>query len=216
MLTKHAANIRGRDFFVGDIHGQYRLLQEALQGVAFSHSEDRLFCVGDLIDRGADSLDCLKLAFMPWCHAVRGNHEELAHNALWDGEGSSAWALWMINGGGWVVESGVSETRRVLQAALRHLPLAREVAVMGKRVGMVHAEPPADWTCIEAADPQTLVWGRSRIQRGDATPVAGIDAVVVGHTIVERPLTLGNVHYLDTGAFSTGRLTLVDARELLR
>ncbi|MDI5891967.1 metallophosphoesterase [Halomonas rhizosphaerae] len=216
MLTRHQANIRGRDFFVGDIHGQYRLLQEVLQGVAFSKSEDRLFCVGDLIDRGGDSLDCLKLVFMPWFHAVRGNHEELASNALREGEGSSAWALWMINGGGWVVESGVGETRRVLQAALRHLPLAREVTVKGKRIGMVHAEPPTDWSRIEEADPRALVWERSRIQRGDETPVADVDAVVVGHTIVERPLTLGNVHYIDTGAFCTGRLTLVDARELLR
>ncbi|MDZ7852947.1 MAG: metallophosphoesterase [Halomonas sp.] len=215
MLTQHQANTRGRDFFVGDIHGQYRLLQEALKGVAFSTSEDRLFCVGDLIDRGADSLDCLRLAVMPWFHAVCGNHEDLAWNALRDGEDSHAWELWMINGGGWIIETGVSETRRVLQAALRDLPLAREVAIDGKRVGMVHADPPADWSSIEKADRDALIWGRSRIQQGDETPVVGIDAVVVGHTIVERPLSLGNVHYIDTGAFSTGRLTLFDARELL-
>ncbi|MDW7745155.1 metallophosphoesterase [Halomonas sp.] len=216
MLIQHQANIRGRDFFVGDIHGQYQLLRRALQGVAFNQSEDRLFCVGDLIDRGADSLDCLMLVFMPWFHAVMGNHEEMARSALRDGEGSRAWALWMINGGGWIVESGVGETREILEASLRHLPLAREVAVKGKRVGMVHAEPPADWSRIESADQEALIWGRFRIQRGDETAVAGIDAVVVGHTIVERPLTLGNVHYLDTGAFCTGRLTLVDARDLLR
>ncbi|MCH4562803.1 metallophosphoesterase [Halomonas sp. EGI 63088] len=215
MLMMHEANTRGRDFFVGDIHGQYRLLGEALRRVAFSRTDDRLFSVGDLVDRGADSLDCLLLVFQPWFHAVRGNHEELARNALQEGEGSNAWALWMINGGGWVVESGASEARRVLEAALRRLPHAREVTIDGERVGMVHAEPPADWSRIEEADPEALVWGRSRIQRGDETPVAGIDAVVVGHTIVERPLTLGNVHYIDTGAFCTGRLTLVDARELL-
>lgn len=216
MLIQHHANIRGRDYVVGDIHGQYHLLQEGLQAVAFRPSEDRLFCVGDLIDRGADSLDCLMLVFMPWFHAVRGNHEEMARKALLDGEGSSAWALWMTNGGGWVAESGVGETRRVLEAALPHLPLAREIAIMGRRVGLVHAEPPDDWSRIEVADPRTLVWGRDRIRRGDETPVAGIDAVVVGHTIVERPLTLGNVHYIDTGAFATGRLTLVETRELLR
>ncbi|SEK21858.1 metallophosphoesterase [Halomonas daqiaonensis] len=216
MLTRHEANTRGRDFFVGDLHGQYCLLQEALQGVDFSTTEDRLFCVGDLIDRGADSLDCLKLAFMPWFHAVCGNHEDLAWNAFCDGEGSSAWELWMINGGGWVIDSGVNETRRILQAALSQLPLAREVAIDGRKFGMVHAEPPIDWLRIEEADRDSLIWGRSRIQQSDETPVVGVDAVVVGHTIVERPLTLGNVHYLDTGAFSTGRLTLVDAKELLR
>ncbi|WFM69723.1 metallophosphoesterase [Halomonas sp. CKK8] len=216
MLIRHQANTRGRDFFVGDLHGQYRLLQEALQGVAFSESEDRLFCVGDLIDRGPGSLDCLRLVFRPWFHAVRGNHEALADAALLEGEGSRAWAQWMINGGGWSLKSGVGETRRILQAALSYLPFAREVEGMGKRVGMVHAEPPADWSLIEVADREALVWGRSRIQRGDETPVAGIDVVVVGHTIVERPLTLGNVHYIDTGAFCTGRLTLIDARELLQ
>jgi len=216
MLTTHAANSRGRDFVVGDLHGQYRLLQDALQGVAFNAAEDRLFCVGDLIDRGSDSLDCLKLVFMPWFHAVRGNHEELARHALFEGEDSSAWALWMINGGCWVTASGVDESRRVLEAALPQLPLARELAVAGKRLGMVHAEPPAVWSRLEAADREALVWGRSRIQRGDATPVVGIDAVVVGHTIVERPTTLGNVHYIDTGAFSTGRLTLIEACELLQ
>lgn len=215
MLIEHAANTRGRDFFVGDLHGQYRLLQEAMGRVALDRAHDRLFCVGDLVDRGDASLACLRLVFQPWFHAVRGNHEELARAALLEGEGDGAWALWMLNGGGWVVRSGVGEVRKTLEGALRYLPYAREVTVAGRRVGMVHAEPPSDWSCIEGADPEALVWGRSRIQRGDETPVAGIDAVVVGHTIVDEPLTLGNVHYIDTGAFHTGRLTLVEARELL-
>ncbi|MDI5984839.1 metallophosphoesterase [Halomonas sp. M4R5S39] len=216
MLIVHEANIRGRDFFVGDIHGQHRLLLEAMRRVGFDPATDRLFSVGDLIDRGTDSLACLSLAARPWFHAVRGNHEELALSALREGQDSTAWALWMINGGGWVARSGVGEVRKILNEALRHLPLAREVAIAGKRIGMIHAEPPADWSRLADADPETLVWGRARIQRRDETPVAGVDAVVVGHTIVERPLTLGNVHYIDTGAFCTGQLTLVDARELLR
>lgn len=216
MLARHQANTRGRDFFVGDIHGEYRQLEDALQKVDFRPAEDRLFCVGDLIDRGADSLDCLLLAFKPWFHAVRGNHEELARVALQEGAESSAWALWMVNGGAWVTESGVGKAREALERALRHLPLAREVVVMGKHVGMVHAEPPDDWSRLETADRDALIWGRSRIQQGDETPVAGIDAVIVGHTIVEKPLTLGNVHYIDTGAFCTGRLTLIDARDVLR
>ena len=60
-----------------------------------------------------------------------------------------------------------------------------------------------------------MVWGRSRITSKDQTPVTGIDAVVVGHTIVQEPAWLGNVHYIDTGAFHTGKLTLIDAREVL-
>jgi serine/threonine protein phosphatase 1 len=217
MLQKHEANTRGRDFFVGDIHGEYRLLQAAMAEVAFDRRTDRLFSVGDLIDRGPESLDCLSLAFEPWCFGVRGNHEMLARAALHEG-GGTAWALWMMNGGAWVNGQDVREVRQRLEAALRYLPYAREIAVAGRRVGLVHAEPPPDWSLIEdggEAIQHALVWGRRRITQRDSTPVAGIDAVVVGHTIVEQPLWLGNVHYIDTGAFHTGRLTLIEAREVI-
>lgn len=217
MIIKHEANTTGRDFFVGDIHGQYDLLMVAMARVEFDKARDRLFSVGDLIDRGSESFECLSLAFEPWFFGVRGNHEMLAYNALNEGAGQ-AWDLWQINSGSWVYLHGVHEVRTILNAALEHLPYAREVEVDGKHIGMVHAEPPADWKLLELEDHSAgrhaLVWGRSRITAADTTPVKGIDAVVVGHTILEEPRTLGNVHYIDTGAFSTGRLTLIDAREV--
>lgn len=213
MLIRHETNTRGRDFFVGDLHGEYRLLQAALQDVDFDPETDRLFSVGDLIDRGEASLACLSLVEEPWFHAVMGNHEQMALEAL--EKGGSAWDLWMINGGDWVHGHPVDEVRQRLSAALHRMPLAREVMSGATRVGMVHAEPPTDWRRIEDTAPHTLLWGRERIERHDDAPVVGIDAVVVGHTIVERPLTLGNVHYLDTGAFLTGRLTLIEAGHVL-
>lgn len=214
MLVKHEANSRGRDFFVGDIHGAYRLLREALQDVDFDAAIDRLFSVGDLIDRGEASLECLSLAREPWFFAVRGNHEVMAQAALHEGRGG-AWDNWMLNGGDWIMHHDIKEVRAILDAALDHLPYARQVEVAGRQIGMVHAEPPGDWAALESTGPDTLVWGRNRIAQGDESPVAGIDAVVVGHTIVDAPLVLGNVNYIDTGAFHSGRLTLIDARELL-
>ncbi|EWH03787.1 metallophosphoesterase [Halomonas sp. BC04] len=212
-LEKHEANTRGRDFFVGDIHGQFDLLMDAMRGVHFDKEVDRLFSVGDLIDRGADSFKCLSLAFEPWFYSVRGNHEMLAHDALQDP--GKAWDLWQMNGGSWVYLESAHEVRATLDEALRHLPHARQVAVAGKQIGMVHAEPPDDWADIEIVDSHRLVWGRNRISSMDTAPVTSIDAVVVGHTIVEEPTTLGNVHYIDTGAFTTGRLTLFEASEVV-
>ncbi|MFP4137259.1 MAG: metallophosphoesterase [Halomonas sp.] len=217
MIHRHAENRDGRDFVVGDIHGQYALLQEALQRVDFETSRDRLFAVGDLIDRGPDSFDCLLLALEPWFYGVRGNHEMLAQAALESGS-ASAWVLWLMNGGSWVRRHEACDVRQRLDAALEQLPYAREVAVAGKRLGIVHAEPPPDWSWIEdggEALKEQLVWGRHRIAQQDTTPVEGIDAVVVGHTIVPAPIQLGNVNYIDTGAFETGRLTLLEARELV-
>lgn len=216
LIQKHDQNMNGRDFIVGDIHGQYDLLFGAMARVAFDKLKDRLFCVGDLIDRGADSFKCLSLAFEPWFFGVRGNHEMLALDAL--EKGGLAEDLWMINGGTWAITENMIEVRQILREALKYLPYARQVEVMGQQVGIVHAEPPADWSQIEDSGPaekEQLVWGRTRIKHLDKTPVTGIEAVVVGHTIVEQPTWLGNVFYIDTGAFQTGRLTLINAREVL-
>lgn len=214
MTEKHRANTIGRDFFVGDIHGQYDLLMQALKEVRFNKKTDRLFAVGDLIDRGADSFKCLSLAFEPWFYGVRGNHEMLAMDAL--EKGGRHWDLWLVNGGTWAYSESIKEVKQILGEALLHLPYTREIELeTGKRIGMVHAEPPCDWNDIDATDPQQLVWGRTRISRGDTSPIANIDAVIVGHTILENPKALGNVFYIDTGAFHTGRLTLLDAREFI-
>ncbi|TDU22737.1 serine/threonine protein phosphatase 1 [Chromohalobacter marismortui] len=215
-MQRHGPNEHGRDFIVGDIHGQLALLYGQLEAVGFDYQRDRLFSVGDLIDRGADSLQCLSLALEPWFFAVRGNHEMLAHDALLGEERGSLKTrdAWMINGGTWALEAGLDEAQTMLQQALPSMPYAREISVAGKRLGIVHAEPPKDWNDL-ATTSQDLLWGRTRIRRGDETPVRGIDAVVVGHTIVERPIWLGNVYYLDTGAFTTGRLTLIEACTLM-
>jgi serine/threonine protein phosphatase 1 len=71
------ANSRGKDYVVGDLHGCYDLLQRVLNEVDFDTTRDRLFSVGDLIDRGPDSLKCLELLAEPWFYAVKGNHEDL-------------------------------------------------------------------------------------------------------------------------------------------
>ncbi|WP_156411270.1 hypothetical protein [Alishewanella sp. WH16-1] len=47
-----AKNTKGRDFFVGDVHGRNDLLSKCLTCVNFNKSTDRIFSVGDLSDRG--------------------------------------------------------------------------------------------------------------------------------------------------------------------
>ena len=67
-----------RVFAVGDLHGEITALNEKLVEIGFNKDADLLISVGDLIDRGEDSLACLSLIHNePWFHAVRGNHEDL-------------------------------------------------------------------------------------------------------------------------------------------
>ena len=66
---------------VGDLHGCRRELDLLLEQHKFDPQQDLLISVGDIIDRGPDSLGCLALLQEPWFRCVRGNHEEMALSA---------------------------------------------------------------------------------------------------------------------------------------
>ena len=73
-------NTTGHDYIIGDIHGCSELLSQALNLLG---PNDRLFIVGDLIDRGPDSLGVLRIVQNdPRVHVVRGNHEDVFLNAM--------------------------------------------------------------------------------------------------------------------------------------
>ena len=69
-------NTSGRDFVIGDLHGHYDILMALLLKNKFDQETDRVISVGDIIDRGPRSWDCLQLLRKPWFHSVRGNHED--------------------------------------------------------------------------------------------------------------------------------------------
>ena len=66
----------GSTYIVGDIQGCYRSLQALLDEVCFGDA-DRLWCVGDLVNRGADSLAVLRFAqaLGERFACVLGNHD---------------------------------------------------------------------------------------------------------------------------------------------
>lgn len=96
IVRRFPLNTVGRDFAVGDIHGHFTLLQEALAAIGFDPTRDRLFAVGDLVDRGPECEQALAWLGMPWFASVRGNHDDYLprHN-------SGQVGSWALNGGGW-------------------------------------------------------------------------------------------------------------------
>lgn len=176
-----ALNVRGRDLVVGDLHGQFEALQSLLAMVAFDTGRDRLIAVGDLVDRGKDSLRLMELQrSAAWFHAVIGNHEALMRNALLGD--SEAFEVWFANGGDWGSQLA-DEIRTALIDDVNHLPLTLEFPLRdGRSVGVVHAEvaPGLAWSALRgvtlrhtdvlaAADPSAAaaaIWGRRRIRAG--------------------------------------------------
>ena len=59
-MTRSVARNRaagGRDWVVGDVHGCFCTMRQALRAIDFEHGRDRLFSVCDLIDRGPNSIE---------------------------------------------------------------------------------------------------------------------------------------------------------------
>ena len=206
-----SCNTSGRDYVVGDIHGDYKTLKDALKKVEFDKSRDRLFMVGDLVDRGPDSRKALAFLSKPWVYAVRGNHEEMLikfHSKF--GFRDSPWLKMFskIKGRGWWAKLTPEERKEHVEA-YRKLPVAIEVEeASGYRIGIIHAEVPRgmDWgtfkRAIRSGDAKTTksaIWGRKRINRGDTSGVYGIQRIFCGHALRKQTTELGNIVYLDTG-----------------
>lgn len=225
LVRRFKRNTEGRDILVGDIHGHFTKLGVALKAIGFSHDAgDRLFSVGDLVDRGPESIEALNfLTFVDG--AVAGNHEDMA--VRWP-NGKMDAGNYAANGGAWMMALD-RETQREVAAALGALPVAIELETEHGIVGIVHAECPlGSWSdfVTQLEDPATskgrrdglidcAQWSRGRIESGFSGDVEGVRAVVVGHTPLERMTSLGNTIYIDTmGWRPNGHFTLLDAATL--
>lgn len=63
-------------YAIGDLQGCYNELQDLLNEINFNDRNDQLYFVGDLINRGKDSLACLRFVkSLPNAKTVLGNHD---------------------------------------------------------------------------------------------------------------------------------------------
>ena len=230
MATFHQvlpANKNGRDFVVGDLHGCLDLLEEQLERQQFDTQRDRLFSVGDLIDRGPDSLGCLRLLRQSWFHAVVGNHEGMLLNyfSLRNSYPHKSTVL-LLNGGDWVtrLESNEQEElREDLLPRVLSLPYVITVEDELETFHVAHAELLLNDDCLSESRLSRMVneltWSRRLVYQVDLdasserhTPFGALSIShkpweprmalrFVGHT----PLSVLVMHrshlFIDGGAF---------------
>ena len=223
MLCRFERNREGRDFVVGDIHGMFDHLSALMADIRFDDTRDRLFSVGDLVDRGPHSHRALEWLDKNWFHACRGNHEQFVIDSD-DPEQLEVWV--QHNGGEWWIRLD-REQRERFRARFAALPLALEVETDSGLVGIAHADVPPliTWDrftdLLEDENEDAIfyaMWSRNRITGNcSAPPVQGrVERVYCGHTPIRETLSFDNVHFIDTGAvysaegYREARLTVVE------
>jgi len=227
-----------RHFVFGDIHGRFTTFQRLLDLINYDTSTDVIYSVGDMIDRGPDSVPVVEFFQQPHCHAILGNHEQMILNA-------SVWkAVWMDpwTGGPTTLASLEKHGYNVkwLARICADLPVCLDVGddTQSTAFRLIHAESPLEWsedtllsyltnvTRLEAAEGR-LLWGRSDIERiidsiatsgrSDDVPVSqhrSSRAVFCGHTPVNDVVNAFNVNWIDTAA--GGTMTCMDPTNLYK
>lgn len=212
-IARFNKNEKGRDFVIGDIHGCFSRVTAELTKIGFDETQDRLFSVGDLVDRGPESDKVLEWLAKPWFHAVTGNHEQML--TLYK-PGRMDIGMYQQNGCSWFMAKSDFERAEFVQI-FKSLPLAIEVETPEGVVGIIHAEcPNKDWGVfhekvgrLSEYEIDYALWARGKIDSKNGDNIPGIHKIFVGHTPLSDPVQLGNVHYIDTVGWSEGRFTIV-------
>ena len=216
-------NLLGRDFVVGDIHGMFSVMESLLEKINFDPEKDRVFSVGDLIDRGPESYRVLEFLDQPWFFSIKGNHEKMLIEAK---HLKTTYRSWIENNGGQWWEDIDEETQHNIRERLNNLSVLFEIETNSGKVGIAHADLPLNMPWNEIVQKahhdveirDYMAWSRNRIKyiklTGETSAVEGIDLVILGHTPVKEPLHIANLYFIDTGASylndeKLGRLTLL-------
>ena len=204
-----------RRLFIGDVHGHYDGLMQLLNKIALT-DQDRLYFVGDLIDRGPKSAQVVKFVRHRADGCVLGNHEQLLLEAFpQDGAHLPMLQGWLYSGGQATLSS-YGEVEDLLKDIdwIRGLPLYLDL----DDVWLVHAGVNPKLP-VEKQTQQDLCWIRNAFHSSTEAYFAD-KLIITGHTIT---FTLPGVAPgqiaqgrgwldIDTGAYhpKSGWLTAVD------
>jgi serine/threonine protein phosphatase 1 len=181
-VRRFKKNTYGRDFVVGDLHGCFAQLRKELALREYDPARDRLFAVGDLVDRGFESPAVLDVVRQFQIHSVRGNHEDVI--VRWHRHGGKASAV-RCNGGEWLLD--MTDDAQAVDDIVNYmaaLPFAIEIETDDGLVGIVHANVPLpSWSQMVRALEQEnrdgpirrkVIWDRSRWKSRRATGLASL------------------------------------------
>jgi serine/threonine protein phosphatase 1 len=217
------------DYAIADVHGRADLLLPlslaCLKDATERGATARFVFLGDIIDRGPTSRECLDIVSELLCAhdgsvCLRGNHEELALAVLSaEDPDSDDVERWLDNGGFATLESYHSdpeiglEMMRTLHGDHIRLMAGAVTSLESGGFFFAHAGVDPSRSLREQSD-RDLMW----IRKPFLHHVGHLEQVVIhGHEVMgDLPVVTENRVSIDTGAYQSGRLTAcaVDGGEL--
>ena len=207
----------GRDIVVGDVHGCFRTLERALGEIAFDPARDRLFGVGDLVNRGPHSADAVEWLESRFDAVTLGNHDVAVRSWF-----RSKLLNLPEEDEGWLCDIPPRDYRRWWDA-LVSLPPTLTIETHHGPIGVFHAEAPdPDWdravellkNGVDEAYGSAFLGHETKVDQDAAwaRPVKGLRAMVHGHWPVEEVAPALNRWNVDTGAglAAMNRLSLLE------
>jgi serine/threonine protein phosphatase 1 len=142
-------------YITSDAHGHVRALDRALE-LASPATDDTVYVLGDMIDRGPDPIGVINLALsLPNAHVLMGNHERMMLDACKPDASEYDRLVWEQNGG-WMTSKALEKLPESLRFDLfdwvRDLDLYDAVGVGERNYLLAHAGIDCDALRLKLAD----------------------------------------------------------------
>ena len=177
-------------YVVGDVHGHLATFRALIHRLNLS-TDDRVICLGDIIDRGPDSAGVVRLIRSDErIICIKGNHEHMALQSITEDGRVELWQPWMQRGGkscwaSYIVqaEGDLYQAKRDFLSDMRWIDKLPTQIVLDK-FRLVHAgyDPRM---ALDAQGDKELLWIRKIWYRHEK-PVDANRTVVYGHTTTRK------------------------------
>ncbi|HEY9764000.1 MAG TPA: metallophosphoesterase family protein [Trichocoleus sp.] len=168
-----------RRIFIGDVHGHYDGLMRLWDAIA-PDDADRVYFVGDLIDRGPKSAQVVDFVRQHAHGCVRGNHEQLLLDSFIGGNvNPSTLQGWLYSGGQATLNSYGSSAETLMNHLdwFKTLPLYLDL----NDIWLVHAGVNPNLS-IQDQSSYELCWIRDTFHSSEK-PYFDDKLILTGHTI---------------------------------
>jgi serine/threonine protein phosphatase 1 len=170
-------NQKSRQIIIGDVHGSFDALLQLLERVA-PNSQDEVYFLGDLIDRGQQSLQVVDFVIKNNYQCLLGNHEYMLLQALGEKEISEQWFQGWIESGG--AATLISYNNNIPAEHLHWFKSLPEYLDLGD-IWLVHAGVHPEYP-LEKQTSKQFCWIRNEFHTM-TKPYFQDKLIITGHTL---------------------------------